>query len=135
MYNQLFHTKPSNELIFLCLQALGFNDINDHTIIPRATMVLSGAIGKFTNLLPKLIEIYIPCKFDLFCNKSLDINACITITRQLLKTIGYDLVSHECTKNGERMQKYELMTITAKKIRKKAIASEEKQRPVIVSFD
>jgi hypothetical protein len=33
------------------------------------------------------------------------------------------------------MQKYELMTITAKKIRKKAMASEEKQRPVIVSFD
>lgn len=135
MYNQLFHTKPSNELIFQCLLALGFNDLNDHTIIPRINMEISGTISKFTSLLPKLIEIYIPCKFDLFCNKSLDTNACITITRQLLKTIGYDLISHECTISGERMQKYELMTITAKKIRKKAIAPEDKQKPVIVSFD
>jgi hypothetical protein len=135
MYNQLFHTKPSNELIFQCLTALGFTDLNDHTIIPRINMDMAGTASKFTNLLPKLIEVYIPCKFDLFCNKSLDTNACITIRRQLLKTIDYDLVSHECTINCERMQKYELMTTTAKKIRKKSSAPETQQRPVIVSFN
>jgi hypothetical protein len=135
MYNQLFHTKPSNELIFLCIQALGFNDINDHTVITRYNMETKGTVSKFIALLPRLIEIYIPCKFDLFCNKSLDINSCITITRQLLKTIDYDLVSRECTINGQRMQKYELMTRTAKKIYKKAIIVEEKQKPVIVSFN
>ena len=135
MYNQLFHTKPSNELIFTCIQALGFSDINDHSVIPRSNMETSGTVCKFTTLLPRLIEIYIPCKFDLFCNKSLDINSCITITRQLLKSIDYDLVSRECTINGQRMQKYELMTITAKKIYKKAIIVEDKQKPVIVSFN
>ena len=135
MYNQLFHTKPSTELILTCIQYLGYSDLNDHNALPRANMEISGAVARFTNLLPRLLDIYIPCKFELFCHKSLDINACITITRQLLKTIDYDLVGRECVINGVRMQKYEIMTIAAKKIRKKTVEPEHKQQPIVVSFN
>jgi len=135
MHSQLFHTKPSVELILTCTQCLGFRDLNDHTAIPRVTMETAGAVNRFTNLLPRLLEIYIPCKFELFCRRSLNINSCITITRQLLKTVGYDLVGRECVVNGIRMQKYELMTIQAKNTRKKAIEPEHRQQPIIVSFD
>jgi hypothetical protein len=135
MYNQLFHTKPSIELILMCLQYLGYSDLNDHNALPRASMEISGSVSRFTNLLPQFLDIYIPCKFELFCHKSLDINACITITRQLLKTIDYDLVGRECVINGVRMQKYEIMTIAAKKIRKKAVEPEHKQQPIVVSFN
>jgi hypothetical protein len=135
MYRQLFHTKPSIELTLSCIQILGYSDLNDHTIISRITMETSGAVPRFTNLLPRLLEIYIPCKFELFCRKSLDINACITITRQLLKTIGYDLVGKECVVNGVRMQKYELMTIHAKQTRKKAMEPEHRQQPIVLSFN
>ena len=135
MHSQLFHTKPSVELILTCIKCLGFRDLNDHTAIPRVTMETAGAVNRFTNLLPRLLEIYIPCKFELFCRRSLNINSCITITRQLLKTVGYDLVGRECVVNGIRMQKYELMTIQAKHTRKKAIEPEHRQQPIVVSFN
>lgn len=134
MYNQLFQTKPSNELIFTCLKCLGFDDLNDHRVIPRSEMETNGAVQKFYTIIPKLFEIYIPCKFDLFCMKQLDISSCITITKQLLKTIEYDIVGKECVVNGQRMQKYEIMTVYAKKIRKKVIVPEHKKLPVVVSF-
>ncbi len=134
MFNQLFQDKPSNELIFTCIKYLGFEDLNDHRVIPRCDMEINGAVSKFTSILPQLLEIYIPCKFDLFCRKQLDISACITIAKQLLRTINYDIVGKECVVNGERMQKYEIMTIHAKKIRKKVIVPEHKKQPVVVSF-
>jgi len=135
MYNQLFHTKPSTELILTCLQYLGYTDINDHTELPRASMEANGTVSRFTTLLPQFLNIYIPCKFELFCRKALDINACITITRQLLRTIDYDLVGRECVISGVRMQKYEIMTLTAKKIRKKAVEPDHRQQPIVVSFN
>ena len=135
MYNQLFQIKPSIDIILICLQYLGFNGLHDNTEIPRIKMELSGTVHKFISLLPRLIDIYIPCKFELFCRKSLDINACITITRQLLKTIGYDFISRECIVNGIRMQKYAVMTTTAKIIKKKSLEPEYKQKPIVVSFN
>jgi len=135
MYNQLFQVKPPIDLILTCLQYLGFTSLQDNTEIPRIKMELGGAVHKFITLLPRLIDVYIPCKFELFCRKSLDINACITITRQLLKSIGYDFVSRECIVNGVRMQKYAVMTINAKIIKKKSLEPEHKQKPIVVSFN
>lgn len=134
MYNQLFSKKPSYEIIFKSIQSLGYTDLNDHTPIPSGIMITNGAITKFYTLLPDFMDVYLPCKFELFCMKHLDINSCITITKQLLKTIGYDLVSSECIIKGERMQKYEIMTIEAKKNRKKSRKPENKKEPVVVSF-
>ena len=48
MYNQLFHTKPSIELILRCIQYLGYSELNDHNAVPRANMETSGAVAKFT---------------------------------------------------------------------------------------
>lgn len=135
MYNQLFHTKPTIELIITCLQNLGYTGINDRSSLSRSAMHDYGAVYRFSMTIPQLLNVYIPCKFETFCMKSLDIYACITITRQLLKTIDYDLVGKECVISGVRMQRYELMTIGAKKIRKRAVAPEHKQQPIIVSFD
>lgn len=143
MFNQLFHTKPTANLLYKCINALGFQNLQDTNEIARITLEQRNVIAVFNNLKTDFVNIYIPCKYDVYCNSIIDIKTCITITKQILKAFNYDLISTECFICGKRMQKYKLMSAAAKtklkeqKIQKQYNLLKIKQTgtPYLITFD
>lgn len=154
MINQLFAKQPPKNLILDCLCSLGFESFEDTAMISTTTMLSSRAIDMFKNLIPTLKQYYTPGKHKLYllytdtiasdnidttdpntialanANGELTIKKCITITKQLVKTIGYDLISKEKMVDGSKVLYYKITTLDAKKNMKN-----KPMQPVIIRFD
>jgi len=146
MINQLFNKQPPNEIILECLCALGFDSFEDTNMISTATMISTRTIDMFKVLIPQLMEFYTRSKHKKYLVYSttsiststdnantcdLTIKKCITITKQLMKTIGYDLISKEKMVEGNKVLYYRITTSDDKKNMKK----KEIIQPVIIRFD
>jgi hypothetical protein len=98
---QLFQIRPPLKLIVKCVQFIGFSGLKDKHGITRNDMEMYNIHALFRDITDELVEIYKPNKFNQFCS-SLNVKSCITITRQLLKTIGYELVGKEIMLNNKK---------------------------------
>lgn len=133
MINQLFITKPPNELIIECLCSLGFNDLLDSAFISKETMKLNRSVDIIKNKKPELEKYYSPTKAKQYLD-NLDVKKCITVVRQLIKTIGYDLISKEKMSSGNKILYYRIVTIK-EKYRIKRIKSKKLAQPAVIVFD
>lgn len=130
MINQLFIKQPPRELILTCLGTLGFADLTDASFISKETMNHARATEAIKTHINTLKEYYGPSKAKIYLH-NLDLKKCITIVRQLIKTIGYDLLSKEKMTSGRKVLYYRVITIEAKKRKKK----NPPIKPTIVNFD
>ncbi len=133
---QLFQAKPSIALITECINHLGFLDFKDKRCITRLDIETSNITALFRNLDKQFAEVYRPSKYRLFCNEY-TAKQCITITRQLLKMIKYELVGKEIMVNGKKTTMYRLMSESERyrmENYKNGININAKP-PVIISFD
>jgi len=132
---QLFQIRPPLKLIIKCVQFIGFSGLKDKHGITRNDMELYNIQSLFRNITDELTEVYKPNKFTQFCN-NLTVKSCITITRQLLKTIGYELVGKEIMLNNKKTVSYKIMTYDERvnnSIYRDGIGVLEK--PILISFD
>jgi hypothetical protein len=91
MINQLFHTQPDNELILKIINILGFESIYSNKKVFKRDLELTNIVSQFSNIIDEIRENYIYCKEK--CCDNLNVKKCVTIARQHLKTIGYDIIS------------------------------------------
>ena len=109
MINQLFSIVPDLEFIIKILNILGLNDLNDKQEIYSSKLNIQNVGNQFKNLKIEFQKYYIKCKHNLYLNKW-NTKSCITITRQILRTIDYDLLAKEKMINNIKVMSYRLIT-------------------------
>jgi hypothetical protein len=107
MINQLFVDKPPESLIITCITLLGWSSLTDNRILIRKDLD-SQQIGiKFATVLNNVKDYYLPCKQEKYLG-NMSTKSVITIVRQLLKTIGYNIRGIERVMDNKKEMIYKL---------------------------
>ena len=113
MINQLFIYNPDIKLIEKIINIIGFDSLYTNKKIFKHDLELNNITTKFNLIINDIKNNYIACK-QKYCD-NLNINKCITITRQHLKTIKYDLLSEISYIDGKRYITYRIIQAKLKK--------------------
>lgn len=107
MINQLFIEKPPVSLILECIILLGWTCFTDKRVLSRSQLDEQQIPQKFTNMLNRLRQYYLPCKQAKYLINATT-KSIITIIRQLLKTIGYNIRGIERVIENKKEMIYKL---------------------------
>lgn len=107
MINQLFIEKPPVSLILECIILLGWTCFTDKRVLSRNQLDEQQIPQKFTNMLNRLRQYYLPCKQAKYLINATT-KSIITIIRQLLKTIGYNIRGIERVVENKKEMIYKL---------------------------
>ncbi len=130
MKSQLFTSQPDTELIIKCINVFGWTSLDDNRYIFRNDLNNAAIITQHRQLLPELIKYYFPCKFNKYLT-TLTVKTCITITRQLLRTIGYNIEGSEKVIKAKKDMVYGITKIMPKP----AIAQLPPQTKLIINWN
>ena len=103
--NQLFKNVPDLQIVQSVLEAFGLENIEDTRLFTKEHMQDVETVQKLTELIPTLKEYYIPCKSKKYL-ADLNEKKCITILRQFLKHIDYNLKLKEKYIKGKKNYLY-----------------------------
>lgn len=119
MINQLFHTIPDEDLIFKIINILGFDSIYTNKKRFKKDLEKENIVIKFNEIIDNIKDNYISCKKK-YCD-NLNVKKCITIARQHLKIIKYDIISELVYIEGIRYITYRIIQYKIKKNIKKKL--------------
>jgi hypothetical protein len=111
MINQLFINKPTEAIIIRCVELLGWVSFTDKRILIRTDLDNLQIAAKFKNIINELRQFYLPCKQDKYLS-IINTKSVITIVRQLLKTIGYNIRGIEKVIDNKKEMIYKLEQYT-----------------------
>ena len=106
MKNQLFRRNPDRYIIADLMEIFNINSLDDDNFyFTKQDILNSDIVDKMIELKEKLLIYYIPCKAKKYLE---DINEkrCITILRQFLKYVDYNLNPKEKYINGKKNYLY-----------------------------
>lgn len=136
--NQLFVIPPCKKLINKIISFYGLSNISDDKEFTILDMINNKTLEKFKTHKIEISNYYLPCKKEKIF-KNLTNKKCITITRQLLKTINYDILSKEKWISNKKYLLYKIISKDEKeKIKKEKVEKEEnkkKNNQIIITFD
>lgn len=107
MFTQLFKEKPTEELIIKLINCFGFTNLDDTSTLNLNTTNSQEKIEYYKDLEAELSTCYINCKIHNYLYKY-EPKQIITVIRQFLKTIHYNLVSKEKCHNKQKYLVYYL---------------------------
>lgn len=133
--NQLFVIKPSDKVIKKVLGFYGLSSLNDRTEFTLSDMDTLKTVENFKNNSKEISGYYLPCKkTTLF--KKLTNKKCITITRQILRTVDHDVIGKEKWINSKKCIIYKVITKSDyETIKKEKEEKRRKKKEIIVTFD
>jgi hypothetical protein len=131
--NQLFTETPSLELINKFVATIGLKDVTDTTTFTFLDMIQHNTTIALQPIHKELIELYLPCKRTYVSN--LTHKNIITVLRQLLKVIDYDLISKEKFIQGTKYIEYRIATKNEKQTVKTTKNNKKKKTEYIIHFD
>lgn len=105
MKNQLFKISPDLEITENLLKLFGIKDISDNHSFTRENLKDLKTVEKINEIISKLLKYYIPCKAKKYL-EYINEQKCITILRQFLKYIEYNLKLKEKYVNGVKNYQY-----------------------------
>jgi hypothetical protein len=133
--NQLFIINPSKKLIIKILGFYGLSGLNDKNEFTFIDMEHNKTLDKFNKNKEEISGYYLPCKKE-STFKNLTNKKCITITRQFLKTIDYDIISKEKWIHSKKYLQYKLVSKKDKeKEQKEKEERKKKEKEIVVTFD
>lgn len=107
MINQLFIEKPPEPIILSAVLALGWLSFTDKRVLSRSELDSKRVADNFIHILNDLRQYYLPCKQDKYLT-SYTTKSIVTIVRQLLKTIGYNIRGIERVIDNKKEMIYKL---------------------------
>lgn len=107
MINQLFIDRPPESIILTCVELLGWTSLTDKRIVMRSDLDNLQVANKFVNIINELRKYYLPCKQDKYLS-NISIKSVITVVRQLLKIIGYNIRGIEKVIDNKKEMIYKL---------------------------
>lgn len=140
MINQLFCIQPDREYILRCIRLLGFKNLEDRRELSKIDILSLNVCVEFNKLDNYFKTIYLPCKQRKFIS-NYNFKNCITITRQLLRTIEYDIISKEKMIKNTKVMVYSIATKNEKdeyKLNKKRKTEgniKKLNEPVVIDFN
>tara|TARA_Y100000389_G_C17450760_1_gene514626 strand:- start:2059 stop:2481 length:423 start_codon:yes stop_codon:yes gene_type:complete len=140
MINQLFSIQPDKKNIMKCINILGFEKLDDKKELSKIDILSMNICVEFQKLNIYFRTIYLPCKHSNFLT-NYHFKNCITITRQLLRTINYDILSKEKMIKNTKMMVYRIISKSEKeqykisKRRKKGGNIKKLNEPIVIDFN
>jgi hypothetical protein len=132
--NQLFIIKPTQDLIIKIVNTFGIKDLKDNHEFSLLDMNNIETVKKLKELESDIKKYYLPCKQKIYL-ENWNYKTCITIARQFLKTIDYDINSREKFINNKKYLLYKLITRQEKEQDKIKKEKKTKKKEVIITFD
>lgn len=132
--NQLFIIKPTQDLIIKIINTFGIKDLKDNHEFSLLDMNNIETVKKLKELESDIKKYYLPCKQKIYL-ENWNYKTCITIARQFLKTIDYDINSREKFINNKKYLLYKLITRQEKEQDKIKKEKKTKKKEVIITFD
>lgn len=132
--NQLFIIQPQQDIILKMVKYLGIKDLKDNHEFSILDMNKIDSLKNFKELEHDIKKYYLPCKQKIYLTKWNNKN-CITICRQFLKTIDYDISSREKFINNKKYLMYKLITKQEKEQEKIKKVKKTKKKEIIITFD
>lgn len=120
MINQLFLYQPDINIINKIINMIGFESLYSNKKIFKCDLDKNNIVVKFKLCIDEIKNNYIECKRN-YCN-DLTAAKCITIAKQHLKTLNYDLLSEIVYINGKRYITYRIIQSKMKKNIKNKLA-------------
>jgi hypothetical protein len=121
--SQLFRKKPTIEFVSKVSSLYNIKEFNTSQKFTLSNLKNLNTVEKLNNMLPELKEYYINCKAKIYL-ENLDPKKAVTVLRQLLKSINYNLISKEKYANGKKFLEYKVDQIKNKpKVKKKIIVT------------
>ena len=114
MYNQLFKTKPTEEIIKKILNCFCLSNIEDNSEFTIIQLESNDTMNNYRMIEDEIKIFYIPCKAKLYFGKY-EYKNIITVTRQVLKTVNYTITSKEKYSNKKKYLIYKLISLDEKK--------------------
>jgi hypothetical protein len=116
MKNQLFRRNPDRYIISDIMEIFNIKSLNDEEFhFTKQDILNSDIIEKIIELKDKLLIYYIPCKSKVYL-ENINEKKCITILRQFLKYMEYNLIMKEKYMNGVKNYLYFIVCNKKKKI-------------------
>lgn len=106
MYSQLFKVKPPLTLIIKLINCFGFTGLDDKSEL-NFNNNIEEKIQKYKEIEEELSKIYVNCKVFNYLYKYQG-KKIVTVIRQFLKTINYNLESKEKSYNKQKYLVYYL---------------------------
>ena len=140
MINQLFSIQPERADIIKYVKILGFKDLDDKRELSKIDILSLNICEEFKKYDTYFKTIYLPCKQVKFLS-NYHFKNCITITRQLLRTIDYDILSKEKMIKNMKVMVYSIVSKVEKeeyrlnKKRKKDSNIKKLNEPIVIDFN
>jgi hypothetical protein len=107
--SQVFKEIPNIDILNKLLQTIGIDTFKEEYSFRKKDFEKWETISKIVFLKDELSKFYFPCKSKIYLD-NIDEQKVVTILRQFLKALNYNLISKERYSNGE---KYILYTLTS----------------------
>jgi hypothetical protein len=107
--SQVFKEIPNIDILNKLLQTIGIDAFKEEYSFRKKDFEKWETISKIVFLKDELSKFYFPCKSKIYLD-NIDEQKVVTILRQFLKALNYNLISKERYSNGE---KYILYTLTS----------------------
>lgn len=118
--SQLFKKQPTVEFVTKVAALYNIKEFKDTQKFTLSNLEALQTTSKLNLIMPELREYYINCKAKKYL-ENLDNKRAVTVLRQLLKSIGYNLVSKERYANSKKYLEYSVNTFSKKPKEKKKI--------------
>lgn len=121
--SQLFRKKPTPEFVAKVAALYNIKEFKESQKFTLSNLETLETVEKLNGIMPELKEYYINCKAKKYL-ENLDPKRAVTILRQLLKSIEYNLVSKEKYANGRKFLEYRVEPLQkGSKIKKKILVT------------
>ena len=107
--SQVFKEIPNIDIFNKLLKTIGIDGFKEEYSFRKKDFEKMETISKIVFLKDELSKFYFPCKSKIYL-ENVDEQKVVTILRQFLKALNYNLISKERYSNGE---KYILYTLTS----------------------
>jgi hypothetical protein len=105
---QVFKKMPTLEILNKILSAIGLDVFKEEYTFRKKDFEKWESISKIIAIKSELSEFYFPCKAKIYL-ENIDEQKVITILRQFLRALNYNIISKEKYSNGEKYIMYTLV--------------------------
>jgi len=105
--SQIFKEIPNIDILNKLLKTIGIDEFKDEYSFRKKDFEKNQTIEKIMLIKDELSKFYFPCKSKIYL-ENIDAQKVITILRQFLKVMNYNLISKEKYSNGEKHILYTL---------------------------
>lgn len=121
--SQLFRKKPTPEFVTKVAALYNIKEFKESQKFTLSNLESLETVEKLNGIMPELKEYYINCKANKYL-ENLDPKRAVTVLRQLLKSINYNLVSKEKYANGRKFLEYRVEPLQkGSKVKKKILVT------------